>query len=102
MFEESEAAHKFIDTLIDAKLNGTEIDADVRTTLHHDLLTRLENQVTRAILALLNTQQQEELEHLVDINQINQIEGYLTKNGVDINRVLAGSMTEFQAAYLGA
>jgi hypothetical protein len=102
MLEGSEAAHKFIDTLIDAKLSGTEIDPEVRTTLHRDLLTRLENQITRAILALLNAQQQEELEHLVDTNQLDKIEAHLTKNGVDINRVLAGSMTEFQAAYLGA
>ena len=102
MLEGSEAAAKFIDTLIDAKLNGTEIDSDVRATLHTDLRTRLEDQIIRAILNLLNEQQQIELEHLVDSDQIGQIEGFLTKNGVDINRVLAGAMAEFQAAYLGA
>lgn len=102
MLEGSEAAAKFIDTLIDAKLNGTEIDADVRTTLHRDLRVRLEDRITRDILAQLNQQQQLEMEHLVDTNQVAQVEAYLIKNGVDINRVLAGSMAEFQAAYLGA
>ena len=34
MLEGSEAAAKFIDTLIDAKLNGAGIDSDVRATLH--------------------------------------------------------------------
>ncbi len=102
MLEGSEAAAKFIDTLIDAKLNGTELDTDVRATLHRDLLTRLEDQIIRAIVSLLNEQQQMELEHLVDSNQIDKIEDYLTSRGIDMNRVLAGSMAEFQAAYLGA
>ena len=102
MLEGSEAAAKFIDTLIDAKLNGTDIDPDVRQTLHENLLTRLEDQIIRSILDLMTEQQQKELEHLVDSNQIGKIEDYLTKRGIDLNRVLAGAMTEFQAAYLGA
>ena len=102
MLEGSEAAAKFIDTLINAKLKGTEIDPEVRATLHRDLLTRLENQIIHDILALLNEQQQMELEHLVDSNQIDKIEAYLTDRGVDLNRVLAGTMTDFQAAYIGA
>lgn len=102
MLEGSEAAAKFIDTLIDAKLNGTDIDSDVRATLHRDLRIRLEDQIIRAILNLLTQQQQLEMEHLVDSGQVHKIEEYLTKNGVDINRVLAGAMAEFQAAYLGA
>jgi hypothetical protein len=102
MLEGSEAAAKFINTLIDAKLNGTELDADVRATLHRDLLTRLEDQIIHAIISLLNTQQQMELEHLVDSNQIDKIEDFLTSRGIDMNRVLAGAMAEFQAAYLGA
>ena len=102
MLEGSEAAAKFIDTLIDAKLNGTDIDPDVRQTLHGDLLGRLEDQIIRSILDLMTEQQQMELEHLVDSNQIGKIEDYLTKRGIDLNRVLAGAMAEFQAAYLGA
>lgn len=102
MLEGSEAAAKFIDTLIDAKLNGTEIDPDVRATLHRDLLTRLEDQIIHSILNLLTEVQQMELEHLVDSNQFTKIEEYLTSRGIDLNRVLAGAMAEFQAAYLGA
>jgi hypothetical protein len=102
MLEGSEAAAKFIDTLIDAKLNGTELDPDVRATLQKDLLARLEDQIIRSILDLLTEQQQMELEHLVDSNQIGKIESYLAERGIDLNRLLAGVMTEFQASYLGA
>ena len=102
MLEGSEAAAKFIDTLIDAKLNGTDIDSDVRATLHRDLRVRLEDQIIRSILNLLTQQQQLELEHLIDSSQTHKIEDFLAKNNVDINRVLAGAMAEFQAAYLGA
>lgn len=102
MLEGSEAASKFIDTIIDAKLNGTEIDPDVRETLHRNLLKRLEDKITMALINLLNPQQQLELEHLIDSNRIGQIEDYLVKHGVDLNRVLASAMIEFQASYLGA
>ncbi|HKX24013.1 MAG TPA: hypothetical protein VJM46_02150 [Candidatus Saccharimonadales bacterium] len=102
MLEGSEAAAKFIDTLIDAKLNGAEIDQDVRATLHRDLRTRLEDRIIHDVLAQLSEQEQLEMEHLIDSDQVAEVEAYLTKKGVDINRVLAGAMTEFQAAYLGA
>lgn len=102
MLEGSEAAAKFIDTLIDAKLNGAEIDSDVRATLHRDLRVRLEDRIVHDVLAQLSEQEQLEMEHLIDSDQVAQVEAYLVKKGVDINRVLAGAMTEFQAAYLGA
>jgi hypothetical protein len=102
MLEGSEAAAKFIDTLIDAKLNGAEIDPDVRATLHQDLRARLEDRIIHDVLTQLSEQEQLEMEHLIDSDQVAQVEAYLIKKGVDINRVLAGSMTEFQAAYLGA
>jgi|GEM_PF-1582087 len=102
MLQGSEAAAKFIDTIIDAKLNGTELDSDVRATLHSDLLQSLEHQIIRDIIDLLNEQQQLELEHLIDSKQIDKIEQYLIDQGIDINRVLAGTMSDFQAAYIGA
>lgn len=101
MLQGSEAAAKFIDTIIDTKLQGTIIEPDVRATLHKNLLQRLENQITGAIIALLNAQEQMELEHLVDSNQLDRVEGYLTSHGVDLNRVIASAMLEFKASYLG-
>lgn len=101
MLEGSAAAAKFIDTIIDAKLNGADMEPDVRATLHQDLLAQLEDRIIHDILELLTPQQQLELEHLIDSDQAHKIEEYLTEHDVDINRVLAGSMTEFQAAYLG-
>lgn len=102
MLEGSQAAQRFIDTLIDAKLNGTEIEPEVRETLHKNLMVRLEDKIIGAILALLDEHQQLELEHLVDSHQADKIEPYLTKQGIDLNQILAGVMTEFQASYLGA
>jgi hypothetical protein len=102
MLEGSEAAAQFIDNLIDSKLAGTEIEPEVRETLHNNLRERLENQIIRAILELLDEHEQRELEHLVDSNQIPLIETYLDDHGVNVSQVLAGVMAKFQAAYLGA
>lgn len=101
MLEGSEAAAKFVDTLIDAKLNGAEIEPDVRETLHRNLLSRLEAHITAAVIEQLTDQQQAEVEHLIDTNQVAKIDSYLTDQGIDLNRLLAGTMTEFQALYLG-
>jgi hypothetical protein len=101
MLDGSEAASKFVDTIIDAKLNGTEIEPEVRKTLHRNLIQRLEARISTAIIEQLNTQQQLELEHLVDSDQVDKIESYLAKQGMDLNRTLASVMTEFQASYLG-
>lgn len=101
MLQGSEAASRFIETLIDTKLKGTEIDPDVRQTLHQNLLDRLENQIIRAILDLLDQQEQLEIEHLIDTNQVDKIDGYLIGHGINMNQVLAGVMTEFQVSYLG-
>lgn len=102
MLQDSQAAAQFIDRLIDAKLAGTEIEPDVRETLHKNLRERLEGHIVRAIVSLLTEQEQREMEHLVDTNQSHKIEEYLTKHGVNLNQVLAGTMAEFQASYLGA
>jgi hypothetical protein len=102
MLEGSEAAAQFIDNLIDSKLAGTEIESDVRETLHNNLRERLENQIIQAVLAQLDDHQQRELEHLIDANKNHEIETYLENHGVNLNQVLAGAMVEFQAAYLGA
>lgn len=102
MLEDSQAAALFIDKLIDTKLAGTQIEPEVRVTLHNNLRERLEKQITRAIVSLLSEQEQLELEHLVDSNQEHKIDEYLTNHGVNLNQVLAGTMADFQASYLGA
>jgi hypothetical protein len=102
MLEGSKAAAEFIDKIIDTKLAGTEIEPDVRATLHRNLTERLENQIIYAILALLEEHEQLELEHLIDSHQTDKVEQYLENHGVNVNQVLAGTMAEFQASYLGA
>lgn len=102
MFEGSPAATQYIDTLINAKLQGAEIEPDVRKVLHRNLTEMLETEVITAIIDQLNTQQQQELEHLLDTHQEGKLEEYLAKQGINLNQLLAGVMVEFQATYLGA
>lgn len=102
MLQDSEVAAKFIDTIIDAKLQGTELEPDVRQVLHRNLLTQLESQIVVAIVTQLNQQEQIDVEHLIDSGRVSEIEGYLQKHDVNLNRILAAVMSDFQATYLGA
>lgn len=101
MLEGSKAASDFINKIIDAKLAGTEIEPEVRKNLHRNLTERLEDEIIHGILSVLDEHEQLELEHLIDSHQTDKVEEYLTKHGVNVNQVLAGVMTEFQASYLG-
>lgn len=102
MLQDSEAAAKFIDTIIDAKLQGTELEPDIRKTLHQNLLEQLELHIVSAIVSQLNPQEQTEVEHLLDTGREAEVEAYLEKHDVDLNRLLASVMADFQALYLGA
>ena len=102
MLQDSEVAAKFIDTIIDAKLQGTELEPDVRQVLHRNLLTQLESQIVVAIVSQLNQQEQIDVEHLIDSGRVSEIESYLQKHDVNLNRILAAVMSDFQATYLGA
>lgn len=101
MFEGSPAATQFIDKLIDVKLAGAEMEPEVRKTLHKNLAEQLETRVITAVINQLNPEQQRGLEQLIDDDQIDKVEEYLTKQGVNLNQLLAGVMVEFQATYLG-
>ena len=101
MLEDSPAAAQFIDALIQEKgLEG--LDPDVKKQLHADLLRRLEDRINRAIIEALNPHQVQQLEHLIDTNQIDKIQDFLYKQGVNVNGVIAKVMTEFHASYLEA
>lgn len=102
MLQDSEVAAKFIDTIIDAKLEGTQLEPDVREILHRNLLTQLESQIVTAIVSQLNRQEQMDVEHLIDSGRATEIEAYLEKHDVNLNRLLAAVMSDFQATYLGA
>lgn len=102
MLQDSEAAAKFIDTIIDAKLEGTELEPDIRQTLRKNLLEQLELQIVTAIVSQLSRQEQIEVEHLIDTGQEAEVEAYLEKHDIDLNRLLASVMADFQARYVGA
>lgn len=101
MLQDSEAANQFIAKLIDEKgLQG--LDEEIRQQLHKDLMKRLEDRITRAIVSSLNDQQVTQLEHYIDTNQVDKIQDFLYKEGVNVNGVIASAMSEFHASYLEA
>ncbi len=99
--QESEAARAFVEKLVDQKFpNG--LDAEVREQLVTDLLQRLEDQLNRLILNSLNDAQTAQLEHLIDTNQIDKVQDFLYKEGINVQSLVARVMAEFQAIYLEA
>lgn len=98
MLQESEAAAKFIDALLDQKLpEGT--GKDVREQLKRDMLQRLENRFNQAIIESLNSDQLTQLEHLIDTDQADKIQGFLHEQGVDLQTLTAQVMSDFKASY---
>lgn len=99
MLQDSPAALKFIDTLIEQK-GLQDLDEEIRVQLRKDLLNRLERRISHNIVNSLNPKQLAEFEHLIDTNQVDKIQDFLYKQGINIHEVLARSMSEFQAKYL--
>jgi hypothetical protein len=101
MLQDSQAATQFVDRLIEEKgLQG--LDAEIREQLRKDLLRRLEDRINRAVVDALNAQQVAQLEHIIDTNQVDKIQDFLYKQGVNVNGLIAKVMTEFHASYLEA
>jgi hypothetical protein len=98
---ESESARAFVAKLVDEKLpNG--LDEEVKQQLISDLLSSLETQLNATVLGMLNDKQTAKLEHLIDTNQLDKIQGFLAGEGVNMQAVVAQVMAEFQASYIGA
>lgn len=99
MLEDSQAAVQFIDKLIDEK-EMQNLDEEIRLQLRADLLRRLEDRISRNIVNALDGPKLAQFEHLIDTNQIDKIQEFLYKEGINIHEVVARSMSEFQASYL--
>lgn len=100
MFQDSEAASRFIDGLLDQTLPH-DTEADVRAQLKKDLLARLERIFAREVTAGLKPEQLTKLEALIDANEPGKIQEYLQQEGVDVQAIATRVLTEFRKAYLG-
>lgn len=98
--QDSPAAQKFVDTLIERK-NIQGVDEDVLLQLKSDLLKSLERQVNRALIESLNQDQLAKFEHLIDTHQNAKLQEFLIHQGVDVQAVVARVMMAFQNAYIG-
>lgn len=99
--QDSTAARAFVEKLVEHKFpHGLE--DEVKQQLVDDLLVRLEDQLNREMLNSLNDEQTLKLEHLIDTNQIDKIQDFLYKEGVNVQSLVAKVMAEFQAGYLEA
>jgi hypothetical protein len=99
--QDSNAARAFVGKLVEHKF-PQGLDDDVAQQLISDLLVRLEDQLNREMLNSLNDEQTVKLEHLIDTNQIDKIQDFLYKEGVNVQALVAKVMAEFQASYLEA
>ncbi len=98
---ESDSAKLFVTRLVEQKFPDG-LDEEVKQQLVSDLLARLEDKINYATVTSLNPAQQAKLEHLVDTNQIDKIQDFLYKEGVNVQALVARVMAEFQASYLEA
>jgi hypothetical protein len=99
--QESEAARAFVSKLVEQKFpNG--LDDEVKQQLINDLLQRLEDQLNRLIINSLNDTQLAKMEHLIDTDQVDKMQDFLYKEGINVQSLVARVMAEFQASYLEA
>lgn len=100
MLQDSPSAVQFVDKLIATKGFGDNVDEEIRLQLRQDLLNELSDRLNRAIVESLSPEQVVKLEHILDTNQIDKIQDFLYKEGINVQVLVARVMSEFQASYL--
>lgn len=91
----------FINQLLDQKGLGS-LDAEVREQLVSDLEKRLVDQINRALVEALPEDKLAEFTKLADSNSSDeQLQTFLSQNGVDSQKVTTDAMLQFKQAYLG-
>ena len=91
----------FINQVLDQKGLGS-LDAEVREQLVSDLEKRLVDQINRALIEALPEAKLAEFTSLADSKATDeQLQGFLSQNGVDSQAVTADTMLQFKQAYLG-
>lgn len=98
--QNSPAAIQFVDKILEEK--GMEgVEEEVRLQLRSDLLERLEDKINHLIIESLSPEQLAKFEHFIDTDQLDQLQPFLEKSGVNVSGIVARCMSEFRANYLG-
>lgn len=100
MLQDSPSAVQFVDKLIATKGFGENVNEEIRLQLRQDLLNELSDRLNRAIVESLSPEQVVKMEHLLDTNQIDKIQDFLYKEGINVQVLVARVMSEFQSSYL--
>jgi hypothetical protein len=91
----------FINRLLEEK-QFANLDADVRSQLHNDLLGRAEDYINASLIAALNDTEQQEFSKLLDEDKsTEELQEFLKKHINDPEEVVAAALLRFRDAYLG-
>lgn len=97
----STAIDDFINELLVAKkFNG--LDDAVREQARLDLLSRLSDQIDRAVIDAMSDSQIDTFTEMIDRGASQQeLQAYIAQSGVDIERVTLETMLRFRSLYTG-
>lgn len=80
----------------------TEIDPDIRTVMIEDILERTKDHIMMNALAAMSPDELQYFEALTDADAPSeQIQGFIASTRVDMPAIVARSLIEFRAVYLG-
>ncbi|MSU74887.1 hypothetical protein EXS57_03910 [Candidatus Kaiserbacteria bacterium] len=89
----------FTDRLMAEKgLEG--LDTDVRTEVHADLLSRVEDRINASLLAHLPSDKSHEFEQVLDTGDEKKIQEFISASIPNANEVVAEALMVFRQTYL--
>lgn len=91
---------EFIDRIV-AEKGFDHKDPEVIAQIKADLMSRLEDKINAMILSNLPGDKLEEFDKLLEANNEEATDTFLTNNIPDIEEKLATEMLEFKSIYLG-
>lgn len=86
--------------LVEKKLTG--VSDEIMGKLVNDLTGRLEDQINRALIDVLNDDQFKVFESLVEKQDTQKLSTFFTDNNVPVQNIVTETMTKFRMAYLGS
>lgn len=97
----SDALSQFTDRLLTEK-GLTKMDPAVLAELRSDLLERVEQHVSAALVVMLPPTEQEEFNHVLDAADSVATQAFLEAKIPDLPEVIAAALLRFRAVYLSA
>ncbi|TSA43749.1 hypothetical protein D4R49_02365 [bacterium] len=76
------------------------LDNDVRTEVHADLLSRVEDRINASLLALLPPDKSHEFEQVLDTGDEKKIQEFISISIPNANEVVAEALMAFRQTYL--